>query len=111
MRKSSTVIIGKVLQDIRKSFGYTQEKMAEMIEVSTRYIGDIEQDRAKPSYEVLIDICNLYNTSMDQIFSNYLKCEKNKSLKYGLAGFDNLKEVDRLAIEHLISYFNKVDKS
>ena len=48
---------------------------------------------------------------MDQIFSNYLKCEKNKSLKYGLAGFDNLKEVDRLAIEHLISYFNKVDKS
>ena len=41
MRKSSTVKIGKVLQDIRKSFGYTQEKMAEMIEVSTRYIGDI----------------------------------------------------------------------
>ena len=61
MRKISTIKIGKTLQQIRKSHGYTQEKMAEEIDVSTRYIGDIEQDKAKPSYEVLISICNLYN--------------------------------------------------
>ena len=55
MRKSNTIKIGKALQNLRKSYGYTQEKMAEAIEVSTRYIGDIEQDRAKPSYEVFSD--------------------------------------------------------
>ena len=53
MRKASTIKIGETLQKLRKSFGYTQEKLAEEIEVSTRYIGDIEQDRAKPSYGTL----------------------------------------------------------
>ena len=82
MRKSSTIKIGEVLQKLRKSNGYTQEKMAEEIEVSTRYIGDIEQDRAKPSYEVLIKLCNLYNTSLDQIFSKYLNIKEKIILIY-----------------------------
>ena len=41
MRKASTIKIGATLQTLRKSYGYTQEKLAEEIEVSTRYIGDI----------------------------------------------------------------------
>ena len=69
MRKPSTIKIGKIIQQIRKSNGYTQEKLAEAIEVSVRYISDIEQDRAKPSYEILIKICNLFKISLDQIFS------------------------------------------
>ena len=56
MRKPSTIKIGKQLQSIRKSNGYTQEKIAEKIGVTVRYISDIEQDRAKPSYEVLVKI-------------------------------------------------------
>ena len=103
MRKSSIIKIGKALQYLRKSYGYTQERLAEAIDVSTRYIGDIEQDRAKPSYEVLISICNLYNTSLDQIFSKYLKFGKNKALEYGLAGYDNLNKDDKKTIEYLIS--------
>ena len=110
MRKSSNIKIGKALQNLRKSYGYTQEKLAEAVDVSTRYIGDIEQDRAKPSYEVLISICNLYNTSLDQIFSKYLNSSKNKTLEYSLAGFENLSKEDKLTIEYLISYFNKVNK-
>ena len=107
MRKSSIIKIGKALQYLRKSYGYTQERLAEAIDVSTRYIGDIEQDRAKPSYEVLVSICNLYNTSMDQIFNGYLKKGKNVTLEYGLAGFENLNKEDKRTIEFLISYFNK----
>ena len=63
MRKLSTIKIGKNIQAIRKSNGYTQEKLAEGIEVSIRYVSDIEQDKAKPSYEVLIRICNLFQIS------------------------------------------------
>ena len=48
MRKASTIKIGKKLQTIRKSNGYTQEQLAEKVEVSVRYISDVEQDRAKP---------------------------------------------------------------
>ena len=107
MKKSSIIKIGQNIQKIRKSNGYTQEKLAENIEVSVRYISDIEQDRAKPSYEVLIRICNLFHVTLDQIFSEYLDVKENKSLEYSLAGYDKLSKEDKKTIEHLIIYFNK----
>ena len=107
MRKTSTIKIGKNLQKIRKSNGYTQERLAEKIEVAVRYISDIEQDRAKPSYEILVRICNLFQVTLDQIFSEYLSAKENKSLEYSLAGYDKLSKEDKKTIEHLIIYFNK----
>ncbi len=108
MRKLSTIKIGENLQQIRKSHGYTQEKLAEKIEVSARYISDIEQDKAKPSYDVLISICNLFKITLDQIFSEYLDIEENKTLQYSLSGYEKLSEENQKTIQYLISYFNKV---
>ncbi len=107
MKKSSIIRIGKNIQQIRKSNGYTQEKLAENIEVSVRYVSDIEQDRAKPSYEVLIRICNLFHVTLDQIFSEYLNVKENKSLEYSIAGYEKLSKQDKKTIEHLIIYFNQ----
>ena len=110
MKKTSLIKIGKNIQKIRKSNGYTQEKLAEEIEVSVRYISDIEQDKSKPSYEVLIKICNVFQISLDQVFSEYLNIKENKSMEYSLAGFDKLSKKDKETIENLIMYFNKIDK-
>lgn len=110
MRKPSSIKIGKNLQRIRKSYGYTQEKLAEEIEVSIRYVSDMEQDRAKPSYEVLIRICNLYKIGLNQIFSGYLTNTNNKTLEYSLSGYEKLSNEDKETIKHLIMYFNKKDE-
>ena len=107
MRKPSTIKIGKKLHTIRKSNGYTQEQLAEQIGVSVRYVSDVEQDRAKPSYEVLIKICNIFKISLNQVFSEYLTVTENRSLAYPLAGYEKLAEADKKTIEHLIMYFNK----
>lgn len=106
MRKASTIKIGKILKQIRKCNGYTQEKLAEKIEVSVRYVSDIEQDKAKPSYEVLIKICNLFEITLDQIFSKQLKVRENRTLEYSLSGYEKLSDEDKQTIEHLIIYFN-----
>ena len=108
MKKTSLIKIGKNIQKIRKSNGYTQEKLAEEVEVSVRYISDIEQDKSKPSYEVLIKICNVFQISLDQVFSEYLNIKENKSMEYSLAGFDKLSKKDKETIENLIMYFNKI---
>ena len=108
MKRTSLIKIGKTIQKIRKSNGYTQEKLAEEIEVSVRYISDIEQDKSKPSYEVLIKICNVFQISLDQVFSEYLNIKENKSMEYSLAGFDKLSKKDKETIENLIMYFNKI---
>lgn len=107
MKKLKVIKIGKKLQTIRKTFGYTQEKLAEKIECSTRYIGDIEQDRSKPSYEVLVKICNTFNIGMDEIFSEYLDVTERKDSNIVLYGFEKLKQNNQETILHLIEYFNK----
>lgn len=107
MKKAGVIKIGKNIQAIRKSHGYTQEKLAEAIECSPRYIGDIEQDRSKPSYEVLVKFCNLFNMSMDVIFSEYLEIKGKKEVNAALYGFDDLKQNNKDTIVHMIEYFNK----
>lgn len=106
MKKVNTIKIGKTIQQIRKSFGYTQEKLAEQIEISTRYMSQIEQDRVTPSYEVLIRFCNVLKIDIGEIFSPYLEKTQRKILPYELVGFETLKEEDKKTIEYLIAFFN-----
>ena len=108
MKKQKEVIIGQRLKELRKSYGYTQEKLAEEIECSTRYIGNIEQDKSKPSYEVLIKICNLFHIGLDSIFCEYLESSGKEKKELGLTGFTKLKPKNKEVITHLIEYFNKI---
>lgn len=108
MRKASSIKIGKNIQKIRKSYGYTQEKLAEQIEVSTRYISEVEQDRTKPSYEVLVKLCNAFHIGLDDIFCDYLDGTDKNALKYELAGYDTLKQKDKQTIEYLVTFFNSM---
>lgn len=107
MRKLDEIKIGQTLQKIRKSYGYTQEKLAEKVECSTRYIGDIEQNKSKPSYEILIRICNVFGIGMNEIFSEYLNVKENKETNVALFGFEKLKQANQDTIIHMIEYFNK----
>lgn len=107
MKKKSIITIGENLQKIRKSNGYTQEMLAEKLECSTRYISDVEQNNSKPSYEILIKFCNVFNIGLDDIFKNYLNINKEKTINYELNGYENLKTKDKNTIAHLISFFNK----
>lgn len=107
MKKSGNIKIGKNLQKLRRSYGYTQEKLAELIDCSARYISDIEQDKSKPSYENLVKICNIFKIGLNDIFSEYLEVTEKKVFKYSLSGFDKLEQNNKETIEHLIMYFNK----
>ena len=107
MKKLGNIKIGKNLQKLRRSHGYTQEKLAELIDCSARYISDIEQDKSKPSYENLVKICNVYKIGLADVFREYLKITENKALKYSLSGFETLEQNNKETIEHLIMYFNQ----
>lgn len=106
MKKVNSIKIGSRIQKIRKSYGYKQEKLAEEVECSVRYISDIEQNRSNPSYEVLISICNVFKIGMDDIFEDYLHVYKTSSTNYDIFGFQALKEEDKKTIEYLIAFFN-----
>ena len=107
MKKLGNIKIGKNLQKLRRSHGYTQERLAEEIDCSARYISDIEQDKSKPSYENLIRICNVFKIGLNDIFTEYLEVTESKAIQYSLSGFETLEQNNKKTIEHLIMYFNQ----
>ncbi len=70
--------IGKAIKSARKDAGLTQEKLAEIIDVSSTYIRYLETGRRLPSVITLYNIAVELNMSIDDIF--FHKELKNKSL-------------------------------
>lgn len=62
-------VIGKKLREVRISKGLTQEYIANMANVNTSHISNIENNRAKISLSTLIHVCNALNTTIDYILN------------------------------------------
>jgi DNA-binding XRE family transcriptional regulator len=70
MRKNAKLpkTLGKKIQKIRKSIGFTQEELAEKIGISRAYMGFIEQGRYSASLEVLEKIAKALRIKMSDLF-------------------------------------------
>lgn len=62
--------IGRKLKETRISKGLTQEYIANMADVNTSHISNIENNRVKVSLPTLIHICNALNVTVDYILSD-----------------------------------------
>lgn len=60
-KKNAKIKIGSILRRTRKSLGYTQEEVAERLDLASRYISDIERDKTKGSIDTLVKLCNIYH--------------------------------------------------
>lgn len=62
--------IGKRLKEIRLSQNLTQEYVANMVDVNTSHISNIENNRVKISLTALVNVCNVLHTTVDYVLSN-----------------------------------------
>ena len=64
---------GKNLQHLRRlNRNMTQETIAERLEVSRQTVSKWENDECKPDIEKAIEICSLFNCSLDNLFRDDL---------------------------------------
>ena len=66
-RKEINISIGERIRHSREASGYTQEKLAELIDVSTQYISDLERGVVGASIPTIIRICSFLAVSSDYI--------------------------------------------
>ena len=64
--------VGKRIQYYRKARGYTQEQFAEMIDLSTNYLSDVERGKSSPRLDKLVLIMNKLGCSSDEIFADVI---------------------------------------
>lgn len=56
------------LKELRKEKGYTQEQMANILEIGQSAYAKWENDRTEPSFENLIKLADLLEVSLDWLF-------------------------------------------
>lgn len=61
--------IGEKLRTIRLSKNLTQEYIANVADVNTSHISNIENNRVKVSLSTLVQICNALDTTVDYVLS------------------------------------------
>lgn len=60
--------LGSILKTARKVKGLTREQLAEIINISPRYLMSIENENKKPSYNLLFRLVRELGISADNIF-------------------------------------------
>ena len=74
--KELNIQIGERCRQARDAAGYTQEQLAEMVEVSTQFLSDAERGVTGMSVSTIIKICTVLSVSTDFIL---LGCESNST--------------------------------
>lgn len=72
-RKELYTKIGERIKHSRETAGYTQEKLADLIDVSIQYISDLERGIVGTSIPTLIKLCEALNVSCDFILMGRTK--------------------------------------
>ena len=64
--------LGNRIRDERLLLRLTIEQLAERVNKSTNYIGQIERNDGKPSLETVVDIANALGTTVDSLLADSL---------------------------------------
>lgn len=104
-------IIGKPIKQAREKKGYTQEYVSEKIDKSTDTFRGIENGRTVGSLATLINICNLLDITLDEIFYDLLSKKEVILDKKLYEDFKKLttdeKELIECIMKHMIEKKNK----
>lgn len=65
MQEQEFITLGNRIRLRRKELGYSQNKLAELMDISNNHMSAIENGREKPSLEKFIALCDLLNTTPD----------------------------------------------
>ena len=99
--------LGKQIQKYRERAGYSQEKLAEMIECSTIFISYIERGVKSPGLDKLIKIANVLNISVDILLGTELasyNLSRLKDIEQELRKLPKLEQIKTLdIIDNIIS--------
>lgn len=64
--------IGYKIKAFRKANNLTQEQLADKMNCNFKTIGNIENDRTMPDLKQVINLCDILNISMDELFAETL---------------------------------------
>lgn len=108
LEKNQKIKVGDKLQKARISNGYTQEQVAEIIGCSSRYIGQLETDTTSGSISLIINLCNLYHITLNDLYGEFIDIKTDLSNNLSFSGYIGLNDEYKSIIDININYLNKL---
>lgn len=94
MQEEQFKIMGRRIRLRRKELGLTQNKLAELLEISNNHLSAIENGREKPSLEKFVILCELLKTTPNFLLLGILhSCNVSQNIS------DNLRLCDEKDIK------------
>lgn len=90
--------VGKRISDLRKSYGYTQEKLAEMAEISIQFLVQIEHGKKTMKVGTLRKLSAALSVSSDYIINGSDAYSENAEINALLSKFseENIEQATKL---------------
>ena len=104
--KEILVTIGQNLKNARTSKGYTQEQMAEQLNVSSKFISMIERGCSGLSITNLTNICKILDIEPNSLFNGVLNYTDSKD-EYITNALSTLANRDKEFLISVIKYILK----
>ena len=79
-KSNNKIFIGNKIKIQRKQKGYTQEQLAEMLNVSTHTISRYECGRNFPSHEHMLQLSKILDLSIEDSYYGYQKINESISI-------------------------------
>ncbi|MDC7287120.1 helix-turn-helix transcriptional regulator [Blautia schinkii] len=68
----SAAKIGQRMCELRKKKGYTQQQMAERLNISLQHYSNIERGRRRCSIDLFIEVCRILDVHGNELLRDYL---------------------------------------
>lgn len=68
----SAVKIGQRMYELRREKGYTQQQMAERLNISLQHYSNIERGRRRCSIDLFIEVCKILGVHGNELLRDYL---------------------------------------
>jgi transcriptional regulator with XRE-family HTH domain len=72
--------LGKRLREERLKLNLTQEQLAEYVDISSSYMGQIERGERKVTLDTLLKITNRLNVSIDYLLKDSINIDSDNTL-------------------------------
>lgn len=105
-KNKQNIKYGNKLKKAREALGLTQEKVAEYLGLGSRYISDIERNKTKGSIDTLINLCNIYYITPNDLLSEYIYFDVETN-NIELSAFYSLSKENQQIISDLIKFYNQ----
>lgn len=91
-------LLGRRIKELRKLKGFTQDSLAEKLEIEPRQLSKLETGKHYPSFETVVSMLKVFDITFEELI-NFEHLDKDKNLKNIL--INNIENIDEDKIPNI----------